>query len=396
MIKDRLMSLEEALKKALELKEIFREKAYEIDSEAKFPLENIALLKEYGFMPVLVPKEYGGSSFGIEEVSKIGQILAQGCVSTAIIWAMHCQQVSVLVNHTHAGVREEILRKIADENHFVGSVTTEIGKGGHLLKSNAPLHYEGDYCIIERMAPIVTGGDLCDSYLISMKASEDANDTDVAMVFALPENLHMERLSSWETMGMRGTNSCALKLKGKVEKRFIINPDEEFKNMAIETMIPYGHVAWAACWYGATNGIFNEIIAKLFRDRNKRKSYDLNSDLFLYKLAKVQKDLDLSGTFLKNAVSDYSQKVQNKDFKSLFEPEFQLRINNLKIICSETMFQIVSQLIDIVGMRYGYLKNHEIPLERLFRDLRSGALMYHNDRLYKVNGKLALINSSNS
>jgi acyl-CoA dehydrogenase len=396
MIKDQVLSLKEALRIAHDLKEIFQQRASSIDEAAVFPKENLELLKENGFMPVLIPIEFGGSSFGIEEVSAIAQVLAQGCLSTAIIWAMHCQQVSVLVNHTHDEIREEVLTRIANENHFVGSVTTEIGKGGHLLKSNAPLFYENEYCLIERMAPIVTGGALCDSYLITMKTSEDANDTDVSLVYALPEDLKMETLSSWETMGMRGTNSCAIKIKGSVKKKYIINPEEEFKDIAIKTMIPYGHVAWAACWYGAANGIFKDIIHKVFRDRKKRKSFNLNSDLFLYKLAKVQKDLDVGGTYLKYTVSEYATRIKEREFKKLFEPDFQLRINNLKIVCSETMFQAANELIDIIGMRYGYLKNPEIQLERLFRDLRSGALMYHNDRLYKVNGKLALISSKNS
>jgi acyl-CoA dehydrogenase len=42
----------------------------------------------------------------------------------------------------------------------------------------------------------------------------------------------------------------------------------------------------------------------------------------------------------------------------------------------------------------GYMKNTALDLERVFRDLRSATLMYHNDRLLGANGKLILVENS--
>ena len=49
------------------------------------------------------------------------------------------------------------------------------------------------------------------------------------------------------------------------------------------------------------------------------------------------------------------------------------------------------QLVQLAGLRYGFLKRSAVALERTFRDLRSASLMYSNDKLYVMNGKLSLL-----
>ena len=51
----------------------------------------------------------------------------------------------------------------------------------------------------------------------------------------------------------------------------------------------------------------------------------------------------------------------------------------LKVLASEQLFEVVNRLIQLAGLRYGYLKNSTVPLERTMRDLRSASLMYALD-----------------
>jgi acyl-CoA dehydrogenase len=73
------------------------------------------------------------------------------------------------------------------------------------------------------------------------------------------------------------------------------------------------------------------------------------------------------------------------------ESWFQLHINGLKIMAAERLFGAVDQLVQLAGLRNGYLRTSKIPLERAFRDMRSASMNYANDRLYVANGKLALL-----
>jgi len=72
-------------------------------------------------------------------------------------------------------------------------------------------------------------------------------------------------------------------------------------------------------------------------------------------------------------------------------PSFQITINNLKIMASEWLYEVVDELVQLCGLRYGYVRNEATRLERTLRDLRSASLMFSNDRLSKANGKLVFV-----
>ncbi|HYU86572.1 MAG TPA: hypothetical protein VEK80_17340, partial [Kribbellaceae bacterium] len=77
----------------------------------------------------------------------------------------------------------------------------------------------------------------------------------------------------------------------------------------------------------------------------------------------------------------------------LSAPATQLLINALKVRAADECFAAVHELVELTGMRHGYLVGSTMFLERSFRDLRSASLNYSNDRLMLVNGSLALLDS---
>ena len=96
-------------------------------------------------------------------------------------------------------------------------------------------------------------------------------------------------------------------------------------------------------------------------------------------------DLDTIAALLSQVVRDASTGADPEP------PPIQLRLNALKIFSSERSFAVVDELVQLVGLRYGYIRDAPFPLERLFRDLRSASLNYANDRLLLANGALALL-----
>ncbi|MFF2847489.1 acyl-CoA dehydrogenase family protein [Streptomyces sp. NPDC058001] len=119
---------------------VAREHAREVDAEARFPSEAMEALRRTGLLGLLVPVAHGGRGGGLEDMVEIVGRLADGCLSTALIWAMHCLQVDALVRHGGPELRDQLLPRIAKEGHLLASVTIEAVKGGHLLRS-APGHH---------------------------------------------------------------------------------------------------------------------------------------------------------------------------------------------------------------------------------------------------------------
>jgi alkylation response protein AidB-like acyl-CoA dehydrogenase len=99
--------------------------------------------------------------------------------------------------------------------------------------------------------------------------------------------------------------------------------------------------------------------------------------------------MDAAGCLLWSVAREY----ERADAGELRSTGFQLRVNEVKVLASETAHAVVDDAMDLLGATNGYTVNDRIPLERVYRDLRAARLMYSNDRLLEANGKLALIDT---
>lgn len=368
---------------------VLRKQARVIDDEACFPEAGLTALRDSGLLGLMVPGNCGGLGGSLRDLTATAETLAGECLSTAMIWAMHCQQVITLAQHAAPELRASLLPRIAAGEVYVASVTSEAGKGGHLLTAQAPLRRDGDGSLqILRDAPIVTGGMHADGFLITMRDRPEASPQMVSLVYADRHDLSVQASGSWNPMGMRGTHSVALHLAGRVPSCQLIGAPGGFERIAVSTFAPAGHLAWAACWLGAARSAFRSVI-ELLRSKSGRRGLDVRSELLRIRLARARLDLDAVAALLAQVIRDVETAP---DYPAAIP--IQLRLNALKIFAAERTFAVVDTLVDLTGLRYGYLRDAPIPLERLYRDLRSASLNYSNDRLLLANGALSMFDQA--
>src|SRR5690606_34933759 len=72
-----------------ELLERFRERAARVDRDNVFPDEDLAELKDAGYLAILVPQALGGAGLGLAEASMLQQRLAGAAPATALAINMH-------------------------------------------------------------------------------------------------------------------------------------------------------------------------------------------------------------------------------------------------------------------------------------------------------------------
>jgi acyl-CoA dehydrogenase len=373
------------------LRPVLAEHAAEADETARFPVVSVAALRASGLFGLLVPARYGGLGGDLGDLVDVAQILAGGCLSTAMIWAMHCQQVDALVRHATVELRAEVLPRIARGEVYLASVTTDAAKGGHLLTAEASLRDGVGGLVLDRDAPIVTGGEYAEGFLITMRTAADAPDSHVSLVYADRERLTVQTRGTWDPLGMRGTRSVGMRLTGSVPEHHVVGAAGRFRAVATDSMIVAGHLGWAACWLGAARAALGEVVG-LLRSPRRPRSIDPRSDLVAERLARARTDLELVGAYL-HRVRDEVLALRDAGV-SVDNPTTQIHLNTLKVVASELTFDAVNRLVQLTGLATGYLKNGPVPLERHFRDLRSASLNYANDRLLTVTGALALLDRS--
>ncbi|MDA1362721.1 acyl-CoA/acyl-ACP dehydrogenase [Glycomyces luteolus] len=366
-----------------------RDRARETDLNGRFPVENLELLRRSGFMGALVGKAYGGLGWSLGDFSWAARTIGAACMSTGLIWAMHCQQADTIARLGEPRLIEHLLPRIARGQVYIASVTTEPGTGARLQSAQAALIEKDDGYKFERHAPVVTGGMNADGFLLTLRSHPEAGPGEVRLVYADRDQLSIEPRAQWSTLGMRGTASGGLYIEGAVDQSAVIAGDRDFGEIAAETIIPVAHVAWAACWLGAASGAFAQLVAWL-RDPGRRGGPDVSSDLTRYQLAQIRARLEAVGGYLKLAV-DKVESARCEDIATLRDAPARIHFNTLKLLASELTFDAVNHMVEVAGMAVGYTEDSQVPLARSLRDLRSASLTHANNRLWSDTGGLALM-----
>ncbi len=362
--------------------------AADVDQSNRFPHESVERLRSAGLLALMVPTGLDGGRGSYRLLSQVAAILGDACLSTAIIWAMHSQQVLTLVDHGGPNLAGAV-ETVARDGCLIASATAERDGGGRLFSVQSPLVRQGDQLRLERSAPTVSYAAAARYFLVTMRAAPDAPLNDVRLVLVDRQDGGIQIEGSWNALGMRGTQTVPVRFDLTLDPSRVVA--EPFRSLAIRTFIPAGHVGWAAAWYGAASGALRRFVRWL-RTRGSQRAARLDSDLLLSRIADLRARLDPVGALLDRMANRLDEYRDNRvPIERLAEPTHQIELNNLKIVASEVTFGVVDELVQLAGLREGYLANRELGLERVFRDLRSASLMFGNERLRQANGRLMLL-----
>ncbi|MYS24052.1 Acyl-CoA dehydrogenase, partial [Streptomyces sp. DvalAA-14] len=350
------------------------EHADRTDAEAAFPVDALDALRRTRLLGLLVPTRDGGLGGGLRDVLTATVRLGREDMSLAMIFAMHCQQAAAVVRHAQGPLRGELLPELGAGRVYLASVTTESGKGGALLTSTAELQERDGFLLLDRFAPIVTGGAYADGFLVTMRSPHARADHEVSLVYAHRDQLDIASAGGWDPLGMRASHSGALHLRGLVPDHQVVGEHGRFREVVAATFGPLAHLGWSASWLGAAQGALSRVV-RLLRDPKTRGGASLDSELLLTRLASVRHRLEAVDALLWHTLDVVEAETD------LTRPRTQLLVNGLKVTASEQCHAAVQELIDAVGLRHGYLRDSPVRLERAMRDLRSAALNYSNDRL---------------
>lgn len=359
--------------------------AAEVDRDARFPREAFLALREAALLSAYVPREYGGMGLDIVQTAKICEALGHYCGSTAMIYAMHCIQVACVVHHAQQSEYfRNYLRQLVAEQRLMASATTEIGTGGDLLSSICAVVVELDTFTLTKKAPVISYGEHADDILVTARRSVDAPPSDQVHVLVRRGEYTAEPLSTWDTMGFRGTCSSGFTLTahGTIDQ---ILPTP-FNDILGQTMHAYSHIVWGALWSGIAADAVNR--ARAFVRVEARKTPG-ETPLSAVRLAEVDLLLQEMRHNVDSMAREYHERL-TADRPEAFESfGFSIRTNNLKLSCSQRIVEIIGKALLICGIS-GYRNDSQYSLARHLRDAYGAALMVNNDRITKLNATMLL------
>jgi acyl-CoA dehydrogenase len=353
--------------------------SYLADRENRLVHENINFLREQKLVGASLPVEIGGLGLSIGDCALIVSRLAKYCLSTAICYGMHLQQVYVIAASDFQD-RDRVLEAICRNQSLVASVTTDHSNRGLLSKNLPSISDMSGKFRLQRAAPMVSYIDAADYFLITVGLGVGGRcENGLCLV---EKSLCGTSSVDLVLLGMKGTGSKSVNIDAVVERCAVLQAG--ISELMNEFMIPVGHILWSAAWFGAAQGAYFGYLSHL---RSKALSEVISvtkNEDNLKRVARLRLDLDLMSIAIENSVTAFGNKPcdQNNISKKI-------SINNLKIFCAERAEAIVDDICSIIGFFGSYLESEGIPLARVRRDIMAAKMMFNNDTILKINGKLA-------
>jgi acyl-CoA dehydrogenase len=303
-----------------------------------------------------------------------------------MVLAMHHIQVLSIVKHS-SGKPEllEYARDLVREQRLIASVTSEVGPSGDMRRSVAAVQARGERFELVKQATTVSYGQHADDLLITARRDTDAAPNDQVLVLAPRGGYRLADVGAWDTLGMRGT--CSPGAKVQVEGASWQILPVPFGEIATYTMVPVSHVLWSACWLGIATDAVERAGTMV---RGKARAQPGVVPRAAQRLAEIVRKLQIMRDQVTGLAREYDELTLARDTDHLSSLAFALRINNLKLIASTMVVEIVSEALETCGIA-AYRNDSPFSLGRHLRDAYSAALMINNDRIEDTNASLLLI-----
>lgn len=371
-------------------RDIARPNADDVDIKSRFPIEAVTALREAGAFAWPIPTEYGGKSADPVELAKECAELGQHCSATASILAMHHTQILSVVHHANNNPElQDYLRRVAQENRLIASVTSEMGPGGNMRNSSCAVEYTGelraDTYQLTKKATTISYGSYADDLMITARKNSEAAASDQVLVIAENGNFALKDQGVWDTLGMRGTCSPPATVEATGQAWQVM--DTPFADIATYTMVPTSHIFWSAWWFGLATDAVSKCRELL---RAKARSMPGETPMGAHRVADLDAALQTFEYHVFGLAHEYTEALATNNTQKIGSIAFALRINALKLTSSRAVVDIVTEALAICGIQ-AYKNNGPFSLGRHLRDAHSTVMMVHNDRIQQTNASMLLV-----
>jgi alkylation response protein AidB-like acyl-CoA dehydrogenase len=180
------------------------------DRDGSFPHENLARLHEAGLLALTVPRQHGGAGAGLLEAAEAIGLVAQGCASTALVFAMQLTQQAALARNER--ISQALRARVAGDAVRDGAllnalrVEPELGSPSRGGLPQTVVRRQEDGSLLLSGRKIYSTGAPGLSWMM-VWARDDAAEPNVGPVLVPAHAPGIRIEESWDHLGMRATGS---------------------------------------------------------------------------------------------------------------------------------------------------------------------------------------------
>jgi alkylation response protein AidB-like acyl-CoA dehydrogenase len=367
--------------------ERFRLRAGELDRNNAYFHQDLADLREIGYLAAVVPAEFGGWGLDLAEFAASQRRLARYAPATALAMTMHSYLVGIAVELERAG--DASLHWILE-----AALAGEVFAAGHaesgndipvLLSTCQAERVEGGYRLTGRKQFGSNGPtwNWLGAHAIDVNAP---GGPQIVHAFVERGSAGATVIETWDTLGMRPTQSHDTVLDGVFVPDARIGrvvPAGDGNDLFIVFMGIWPLSLMAAVYLGIADRAFELAVAGAKRKTSvaiERGAYAYNP-FVQHQIAEMYLEREAAAATVEKYVSDWANGVDHGE-------EWGPKTYATKWIAVEAAKHVVDKALDVVGGAGMFAGNE---LERLYRDVRCGGFHPGNDALtHELVGKCAL------
>jgi len=366
------------LERINELGPAFAERAFAIDEAASFPVENYKDLASENLMTLTVPEEFGGNGFTLGEYAMVGAEIAKYCGATALTFNMHnssmmwsrfMYEMPHLTDSDRAAfapLREQQFKRAVKEQGIYSQPISEAGQNWTSRPAQTECYKVDGGWTISGFKKFASLAGYCDYYSIVCTERFEGIDPrhEDTMIFVVHKDTPgLTVKGDWDPLGMRGTNSRDLVLNDVfVAEEDLMMPPGIF----IDTLPHFPHVmaTLSPTYMGVAQSAYDFTVAYLRGEVPGQPPADRR--MFTTKRLAVSK---MYARLAPVRALWWQAFMEAKGFPSQAEV---LRLYAAQYNVMEAAQEIAAHAIRTCG---GQAMLKSLPLERIYRDSRCGALM---------------------
>lgn len=248
----------------------FATRAAEYDRSGEIALDNLADLRDAGFLALALPRTYGGLEVGLRTVLEVVSRVARGDPSTALILSMQYLQSGAVVRSDRwpADVKAELFRSIQHEGALINAlrVEPELGTPARGGLPATIVRQDGTAWRISGRKIFSTGSTALRWGAVWARTDGETPQVGQVLVPLDLPGVRIER--SWHQMGMRATGSHTIVFEDvAIPERYLVNlnPPAAAPDEAVQ--LAGWHAVVIAALYDAVAGAARNWLVRFLHDR---------------------------------------------------------------------------------------------------------------------------------
>jgi len=188
-------------------------RAAEIDTQGEFAWDLAEVYSKYGFLSLLIPKEYGGMDTDVTSFCLVAEEIAQICASSALLVIVQAVGTMPVVLGGTNELKGKVLPKLAREKGLICFCLTEPESGSDAASVRTKAVLKGDHYVINGRKCFITNGGVADFYTVFATTQPGKRIEGITGFVVDKGTPGLSIGKTEEKMGIRGSNTTEVILE---------------------------------------------------------------------------------------------------------------------------------------------------------------------------------------